>query len=41
MVPQEVFLAFSAKAGEEFGLTKGAKSRLFLAMWKTYYLMKQ
>ena len=36
MVPPEVFLAFSAQAGEEFGFTKGAKSRLFLAMWKAY-----
>ena len=36
MVPPEVFLEFSARAGEEFGFTKGSKSRLFLAMWKTY-----
>ena len=36
MVPPEVFLAFSARAGEEFGFTKGAKSRLFLAMWEAY-----
>ena len=36
MVPPEVFLAFSAHAGEEFGFTKGAKSRLFLAMWEAY-----
>ena len=36
MVPPEVFLAFSALAGDEFGFTKGSKSRLFLAMWKAY-----
>ena len=39
MVPPEVFLAFSARAGEEFGFTKGSKSRLFLAMWKAYNSM--
>ena len=36
MVTPEVFLAFSARAGEEFGFTKGAKSRLFLTMWEAY-----
>jgi len=36
MVPPHVFEAFSARAGEEFGFTKGAKSRLFLAMWEAY-----
>lgn len=36
MVPPDVFLAFSARAGEEFGFIKGSKSRLFLAMWKKY-----
>ena len=36
MVPPDVFLAFSARAGKEFGFTKGSKSRLFLAMWDTY-----
>ena len=36
MVPPDVFLAFSARAGQEFGFTKGAKSRLFLAMWDSY-----
>lgn len=36
MVPPNVFEAFSARAGEEFGFTKGAKSRLFLAMWEAY-----
>ena len=39
MVPPEVFLAFSARAGEEFGFKKGAKSRLFLAMWEAYVSM--
>ena len=39
MVPPEVFLAFSARAGEEFGFTKGSKSRLFLAMWKAHNSM--
>ena len=39
MVPPEVFLAFSARAGAEFGFTKGSKSRLFLAMWKAYNSM--
>ena len=36
MVPPGVFLEFSARAGQEFGFTKGAKSRLFLAMWDSY-----
>ena len=36
MVPPDVFRAFSARAGEEFGFTKGAKSRLFLAIWDAY-----
>ena len=36
MVPPDVFLAFSARAGQEFGFTKGAKSRLFLAMWDAH-----
>ena len=36
MVPPDVFIAFSARAGQEFGFTKGAKSRLFLAMWDLY-----
>ena len=36
MVPPDVFVAFSARAGQEFGFTKGAKSRLFLAMWDSY-----
>jgi hypothetical protein len=29
MVPPEVFEAFGARAGEEFGFSKGAKSQLF------------
>ena len=36
MVPPDVFLEFSARAGQEFGFTKGAKSRLFLAMCDSY-----
>ncbi len=41
MVPPEIFNAFSAQAGKEFGFTKGAKSQLFLAMWHKYHdLMK-
>ena len=36
MVPTEVFLAFSARADDEFGFSKGSKSRLFLAMWEAY-----
>lgn len=39
MVPPEVFAAFSARAGQEFGYSKGAKSQLFLAMWETYRSM--
>ena len=39
MVPPEVFHAFSARAGEEFGFTKGAKSRLFIVMWDAYNSM--
>ena len=36
MVPPEVFEAFSQRAGEDFGFTKGSKSQLFLAMWEAY-----
>jgi len=36
MISQEVFQEFSAKAGLEFGFEKGAKSKLFLAIWKFY-----
>ncbi|NCC23494.1 MAG: hypothetical protein EOM26_13760 [Alphaproteobacteria bacterium] len=36
MVPPEVFDAFSQRAGQEFGFTKGSKSQLFLAMWQAY-----
>lgn len=39
-VPQAVFEAFSARAGQEFGYSKGAKSQLFLAMWEAYKSMK-
>lgn len=35
-IPQEIFDAFSARAGEEFGYTSGSKSKLFLAMWEAY-----
>jgi hypothetical protein len=41
MVPPEVFEAFSARAGEEFGFSKGAKSQLFLAIWQAYRSMKR
>lgn len=41
MVPPDVFLEFSARAGQEFGFTKGAKSRLFLAMWDAYKTRRQ
>lgn len=41
MVPPEIFDAFSARAGEEFGFSKGAKSQLFLAMWDAYSSMKR
>ena len=40
MIPPDVFEAFSAKAGQEFGFTKGAKSQLFLAMWEYYNSIK-
>ena len=40
MIPPDVFDAYSAKAGEEFGFTKGAKSQLFMAMWEAYNSMK-
>lgn len=36
MVPPDIFEAFSARAGQEFGFSKGSKSRLFLAMWRSY-----
>ena len=41
MVPPEVFDAFSARAGETFGFSKGSKSQLFMAMWETYSSMKR
>jgi len=40
MVPPSVFEAFSARAGEEFGFSKGGKSQLFLAMWEAYQSSK-
>jgi len=36
MVPLEVFEAFSQRAEEDFGFSKGAKSQLFLAMWEAH-----
>lgn len=39
MVPPEVFDAFSARAGKEFGFSKGAKSQLFMAIWAAYSSM--
>ena len=36
MLPPEIFEAFSAQAGQEFGYRKGAKKELFLAMWEAY-----
>ncbi len=39
MVPPEVFDAFSAQAGQQYGFAKGAKSRLFLDMWDKYQAM--
>ena len=41
MVPPEVFDAFSARAGETFGFSKGSKSQLFMAMWESYSSMKR
>lgn len=41
MVPPSVFEAFSARAGEEFGFSKGGKSQLFLAMWESYSATKR
>lgn len=41
MVPPEVFDAFSARAGETFGFSKGSKSQLFMAMWEAYNSMKR
>lgn len=41
MIPPEVFDAFSAKAGETFGYSKGSKSQLFMAMWKAYNSMNR
>jgi hypothetical protein len=41
MIPPEVFDAFSAKAGETFGYSKGSKSQLFMAMWESYSSMKR
>lgn len=41
MVPSEVFEAFGSRAGEEFGFSKGAKSKLFMKMWQSYQSMKK
>lgn len=41
MIPPEVFDAFSARAGETFGFSKGSKSQLFMAMWESYNSMKR
>ena len=41
MIPPEVFDAFSARAGETFGFSKGSKSQLFMAMWEAYNSMKR
>ena len=41
MIPPSVFEAFGARAGEELGFSKGAKSQLFMAMWESYISMKQ
>lgn len=41
MVPPEVFDAFSARAGETFGYSKGSKSQLFMAIWDAYSSMKR
>ncbi|GAK34521.1 hypothetical protein JCM17846_33610 [Iodidimonas nitroreducens] len=41
MIPPEIFDAFSAKAGETFGFSKGSKSQLFLTMWESYISMKR
>lgn len=35
-VPPAVFEAFSERAGTDFGFKKGAKSQLFLEMWRRY-----
>ena len=35
-VPPGVAEAFGERAGVDFGFKKGAKSRLFLAMWRRY-----
>ena len=35
-VPPAVFEAFSERAGADFGFKKGAKSQLFLEMWRRY-----
>lgn len=40
MVPSGVFEAFGARAGEEFGFSKGAKSKLFMKMWQAYQSME-
>lgn len=36
MVPPRVADEFSAEAGAVFGFNKGAKSKLFLALWEAY-----
>ena len=36
MISQELFEEFSISAGQKFGFEKGAKSKLFLEIWRTY-----
>ena len=36
MISHQVFQEFSAKAGRQFGFEKGAKSKLFIEIWKLY-----
>jgi hypothetical protein len=40
-VPESVFEAFSQEAGQAFGFSHGAKSKLFLQMWEAYAATKR
>lgn len=40
MVPPDVFEAFSQEAGRVFGYSKGAKSQMFLELWRFYQSME-
>ena len=40
MIPPHMLVEFSNEAGAVFGVTKGAKSKMFMHMWENYKSMK-